>query len=314
MSTASTNVPEGRWRIGSVGDATEPRTVVEHEGALFDLESLLALGGGADRPGGGRTLLALLENWDAWRPVLARTAGAVAGAVPLDPVGLSWLPPVVFPRKLICVGTNYRDHLEEMGLDSGVKRPRPFAFIKPASTSLIGAGQPIVLPDIAEWIDWEVELALVIGRRVRHVRGRDAVDAVAGYCVVNDVSARDWIADQVPGVGMDWILHKGFDSFTPAGPLVTPAEFVADPGQLAMELAVNGVVKQDSSTSQMIFGVGEIVEHLASVMTLEPGDMIATGSPAGVGFGREPKEKLQAGDDVRARIAGLGELWSTVIS
>ena len=156
-------------------------------------------------------------------------------------------------------------------------------------------------------VDWDAELAVVIGRRVRGVRGAAAVAAVAGYSVLNDVSARDWIADR-PSLGIDWIMQKAFDGFAPMGPFITPAAFVPDPQALAMQLTVNGQVMQDSSTSRMVFGVREIVEHLAGIMTLEPGDIIATGTPAGVGHGRKPQLFLKPGDDVAVTIEGLGRL------
>ncbi len=212
------------------------------------------------------------------------------------------------PRKVICVGANYRDHLLEMG-QTNPQFENPFAFVKPTNT-LLGHRQVLTLPSLAKKVDWEGELGVVIGRRVRNARGNDAMAAVAGYCPFNDISARDWIDRQVPGVGMDWILHKSFDGFGPVGPLITPAELVADPQNLAIQLAVNGVMKQDSSTAQMIFGVKEIIEHLSSVMTLEPGDIISTGSPAGVGHSRQ--EYLQAGDVISLQITGLGELVTPV--
>jgi 2-keto-4-pentenoate hydratase/2-oxohepta-3-ene-1,7-dioic acid hydratase in catechol pathway len=141
---------------------------------------------------------------------------------------------------------------------------------------------------------------------MRFARGAEAIAGIAGYTMLNDVSNRDGMDDWQPIVGMDWLLHKGYDGFGPAGPLITPARFVADPQQLAIELTVNGVVKQSSNTSKMIFGILAIVEHLTSVLTLEPGDMIATGSPAGVGYGRSPRERLRPGDEVVVSIEGLG--------
>jgi 2,4-diketo-3-deoxy-L-fuconate hydrolase len=299
------------WRIGSIGDPRDPVTVLEADDRLVRLDSVLEPG---SVPGDGdRSVRALLEDWETWHPRLAAAANQAGGAEALDRDQVEWLPPVCFPRKLIICGANYRQHVAEMGDDPDAIKS-PFTLQKPASTSPIGAGRPIVLPELAEWVDWEGELGVVIGRRARHVAAADALGVVAGFLPVNDVSARDWVDKQVPGVGMNWTLHKGFDGFTPAGPLLTPAEFVDDPQDLRIVLTVNGVVKQDASTAEMIFPVTELIAHLSSVMTLEPGDMLLTGSPSGSGFARSPRERLQAGDVVAVKIDGLGELLNPVVA
>jgi 2,4-diketo-3-deoxy-L-fuconate hydrolase len=299
------------WRFGSVGNVTAPRTVLERHGALFDLDTVLCAAG-LD-PAGDTSVCAIVEDWAAWEPRLAQLATTSDEAPRLDPQALSWLPPVVYPRKIVICGANYRAHVTEMGGDPDAL-DHPFTLLKPATTSPIGHRQPIVIPHQVTWIDWEGELGVVIGRRVRRVALADALTAVAGYCPVNDVSARDWMDAQVPGVGMDWTLHKGFDGFTPAGPLITPAQFVSDPQRLMMKLTVNGVTKQETSTSDMIFGVAQLITHLSSVMTLEPGDMLLTGSPSGVGFGRTPPEHLEPGDEVVLSIDGVGTLVNPVIA
>jgi 2-keto-4-pentenoate hydratase/2-oxohepta-3-ene-1,7-dioic acid hydratase in catechol pathway len=297
------------WRIGSIGDARDPVTVLEAGDRLVRLDSLLGTEA-SPRPG-ELTVRALLDSWDDWRPRLADAASRAAQTVALNPDEVEWLPPVCFPRKLIICGANYRQHVAEMGDDPDAIK-LPFTLLKPASTSPIGAGQAIELPEQAEWVDWEGELGVLIGRRTRHVSAQDALGAVAGFLPVNDVSARDWVDQQVPGVGMDWTLHKGFDGFTPAGPLLTPAEFVPNPQDLRIVLTVNGTVKQDASTSEMVFPVAELIAHLSSVMTLEPGDMLLTGSPSGSGFARNPRERLEDGDVVAVSIEGLGELVNPV--
>jgi 2-keto-4-pentenoate hydratase/2-oxohepta-3-ene-1,7-dioic acid hydratase in catechol pathway len=297
------------WRIGSVGDIGAPSTVYEREGQLFELDALISATGmpaGADT-----TVRGILNDWPVWQPRLSALATGADEAPALDRAALNWLPPVVYPRKIVICGANYRAHVLEMGADPDAL-DHPFTLLKPATTSLVGHRQPIVVPKQVTWIDWEGELGVVIGRRVRHLALDDALTAVAGYCPVNDVSARDWVDAQVPGVGMDWTLHKGFDGFTPAGPLITPAEFVDDPQQLDIELTVNGVTKQATSTSDMIFGVARLIAYLTSVMTLEPGDMLLTGSPAGVGFGRTPRERLMPGDEVVVSVSGVGTLSNPV--
>jgi len=302
------------WRIGSVGEPGSPATVLELGGGeLLPLDDLLRASG--EQPPADTRVLTLLEAWETWEPRLhaLAAAGLPAGCRPLDRAALTWLPPVCLPRKVVVCGTNYREHVLEMGGDPD-QIAEPFTVLKPASTSPLGAGRPIVLPQQAQWVDWEGELGVVIGRRARHVDVGDALSAVAGYCPVNDVSARDRVHSPRPEVGMDWTFHKGFDGFTPAGPLITPARFVPDPQRLTIELTVNGAVKQRASTSEMIFGVAQLVAYLSSTMTLEPGDLLLTGSPSGSGFARSPRERLEPGDEVRVAIERLGELVNPVVA
>ncbi|MEM7345070.1 MAG: fumarylacetoacetate hydrolase family protein, partial [Chloroflexota bacterium] len=175
------------------------------------------------------------------------------------------------------------------------------------TTTLVGSEVEVQIPTQSTMVDWEAELAIVIGQRCRQVRGEAALAAVAGYSIINDLSARDWIAS-APPVGIDWIMQKAFDGFCPMGPFITPAEFVTDPDNLQLSLTVNGVLKQDSNTANLVFSVQQMVEHLASIMTLEPGDVIATGTPAGVGYSRKPQEFLKPGDEMIVEIEGLGQL------
>jgi 2,4-didehydro-3-deoxy-L-rhamnonate hydrolase len=299
--------PTTPWRLGTVCGDTASRTVLEIDGGLYELDGLLA-GAGVRAPTPGTAMRELLGAWGAWRPILAAVAQA-PDAEPLAADDLEWLPPVPNPSKIICAGANYGDHLAEMG-DEATRTERPFAFIKPSNT-LLGHRRELVLPPMARKVDWEGELSLVIGRVAKNVRGEQAIAAIAGYCPFNDVSARDWIDKPVLAVGMDWIVHKSFDGFAPTGPLITPAEFVGDPQRLQIRLSVNGVVKQDASTSHMLWGVRELVEYLSTVMTLLPGDLISTGSPSGVGHGRG--EYLAPGDAIALSISGLGPPLETPI-
>lgn len=302
MSTEPTIDPPELWRIGSIGDVRAPTTVVQRSGRLVALHTLL----GSPAP----TVLEILQDWTQWESRLD-ALDLDSAEKDLDADEVSWLPPVVYPRKLIICGANYRAHLAEMGVDPDVFT-RPYTVLKPASTSLIGHRDAIVIPEQLEWPDWEGELGVVIGRRTRRCRPADALSAVAGYLPVNDVSARDWMGSSLPVVGQDWVLGKGFDTFTPAGPLITPARFVPDPQSLRLTLSVNGTLKQDTMTSDMLFSVAELITHLSSILTLEPGDMLLTGSPSGVGFGRDPRERLEPGDVVRVEVSGLGTLESDV--
>jgi 2-keto-4-pentenoate hydratase/2-oxohepta-3-ene-1,7-dioic acid hydratase in catechol pathway len=221
------------------------------------------------------------------------------GADRLPPVGLS----IERPGKIICVGLNYRDHAEETGADL----PKaPLLFAKWANT-LIGPGDPIVIPPEVHEADYEAELGVVIGRTTSRVSEAEALDAVRGYICVNDVSARDLQF----GDGQ-WTRGKSVDTFCPVGPELVPREQVDDPQALGIRCVVNGETLQDSTTANMIFSVAEIISYVSRTVTLEAGDLIATGTPAGVGIARDPKVLLDDGDEVTIEIDGLGRLTNPV--
>jgi 2-keto-4-pentenoate hydratase/2-oxohepta-3-ene-1,7-dioic acid hydratase in catechol pathway len=207
------------------------------------------------------------------------------------------------PGKLVCVGLNYLDHAQETGQEV----PRaPLLFAKWPNT-LIGNGDAIVLPDEAAEVDYEAELGVVIATAAKHVTEARALDHVEGYICLNDVSARDLqFADG------QWTRGKSPDTFCPVGPRLVPREEIPDPQQLAIRCILNGQTMQDSSTAQMIFSVAEIIAYVSRVITLEPGDLIATGTPAGVGVFRDPKVLLKDGDEVSVEIDGLGTLTNPV--
>jgi 2-keto-4-pentenoate hydratase/2-oxohepta-3-ene-1,7-dioic acid hydratase in catechol pathway len=259
----------------------------------------------------GRSLIALLDDWDTLASELRH----------LDPAGLPVVPdarltaPIRYPRKIVCAGANYFAHLAEMGVQRPDLVGEPYFFLKPPTTTVVGPGDAIVLPDRpGRRIDWEAELGVVIGRNARNLDIAQVADHIAGYVVLNDVSARDRLGrtDAVaPQFGFDWASAKSEDTFCPMGPGVTPAWFVRDPQDLRIHLSVNGVMKQDSSTADMMNSVFAVVGAASRVMTLEPGDVIATGSPAGVGAPRG--EFLQPGDEVVVEIDGLGRLRNPVV-
>ena len=207
------------------------------------------------------------------------------------------------PGKIVCVGLNYRDHAEE----GGQALPKaPLLFAKWPNT-LIGHGEAIVIPPETTEVDYEAELGVVIGTTARRVSEANALDHVAGYICVNDVSARDLQF----GDGQ-WTRGKSPDTFCPVGPRLVPREEVDDPQQLGIRCILNGETMQDSSTSQMIFSVAEVIAYASRTITLEPGDLIATGTPAGVGVFRDPKVLLKDGDEVSIEIDGLGTLTNPV--
>lgn len=212
--------------------------------------------------------------------------------------------PIAVPSKIICVGLNYRDHAEE----SGMALPeRPLLFSK-WPNSLIGPGDAIRLPSISNEVDYEAELGVVIGERAARVAVADALGHVAGYVCANDVSARD-----VQFLDGQWARGKSLDTFCPVGPLV-PASEVADPQKLRIRAILNGETLQDSNTDQMIFPVAEIVSFISQAITLEPGDLILTGTPRGVGFARKPPIFLRDGDEITIQIDGVGSLTNPVRS
>jgi 2-keto-4-pentenoate hydratase/2-oxohepta-3-ene-1,7-dioic acid hydratase in catechol pathway len=274
-------------------------------------------------------LLGLFDRWTEYEPrILAfcrsLSTAPMAGAIALSDLELR-LP--LRPRQIICIGANYRHHVIEMmthhevGSEPGVspaqRRERatrlmdhraahgqPYAFVKPASC-LLAPGKHLVLPPDSSQVDWELELAVVIGRPCFRVSRENALQHVAGYAVANDISARDRLNRRdIPGIGLDFISGKGAPGFFPLGPFVVPAALIEDPQDLMLELRLNGEPMQRESTADMIFPVASLIEFVSTHMSLLPGDVISTGSPAGNGtqYGRF----LQPGDVVEGRIEGLG--------
>jgi 2-keto-4-pentenoate hydratase/2-oxohepta-3-ene-1,7-dioic acid hydratase in catechol pathway len=211
--------------------------------------------------------------------------------------------PIDRPDKIVCVGLNYRDHAEEQGTELP---GAPLLFAKWPNT-LIGPGEPIVIPRASKRVDYEAELGVVIGSRVRGVSKENALEAVRGYLCLNDVSARD-----LQFSDGQWTRGKSPDTFCPIGPRLVPSEEVGDPQALAIRCVLNGQVMQDSTTANMIFTVAEIIAYASATMTFEPGDLIATGTPAGVGVFRDPPVLLQDGDEVTIEIERLGALTNPV--
>ncbi|GAA1220988.1 fumarylacetoacetate hydrolase family protein [Kitasatospora nipponensis] len=236
----------------------------------------------------------------------ARRALAAGTLVELDPVGLRVGPPLARPGKVVCIGLNYRDHAEETG--AAIPR-RPVVFLKDPAT-VVGPYDPVLIPRGSARTDWEVELAVVIGRRARYLDSpRDAAGVIAGYAISNDVSEREFQLEY----SSQWDLGKSCETFNPLGPWLVPAEEVADPQALALGLAVNGEVRQAGHTKHMIFAVDHLVWYLSRHMVLNPGDVINTGTPAGVALGLPGTPYLRAGDTVELSIDGLGTQRQTFI-
>jgi 2-keto-4-pentenoate hydratase/2-oxohepta-3-ene-1,7-dioic acid hydratase in catechol pathway len=223
--------------------------------------------------------------------------------LPLRDVKL--LAPIPRPRKLICVGLNYLDHARE----TGAQIPSVPTIFNKFATAVIGPGDNIVLPRVSKAPDYEAEFAFVIGRGGRHISRESWHEHVFGYTIVNDVSARDY-----QRATSQWLMGKTFDTFAPMGPWIVTADEIEDPHNLDIRLEVNGERLQDSNTRELIFKVPELIAFLSSVFTLEPGDIISTGTPSGVGFARNPPRYLRSGDEVVVKIPAIGELRNPVVA
>ncbi len=254
----------------------------------------------------------LLQNWDESSAAMTNIAARAAdhSSRPLDDVRL--LAPVLYPPVIFNAASNYVEHQKEMSGGESLNKAdtHPYFFLKSGPHCIIGTNAEIRLPAVSEFIDWEAELAVIIGRPARNVSAKDALDYVAGYTIFNDLSARD----QRPKgrrFNVHWFAHKNFDGSAPTGPWMTPASEVPDPHDIDVKLWVNSSLKQDSNTRYMFFNINEQIEYLSARMTLRPGDMIATGTPSGVGapYGG----RLAAGDTVTIELSGLGRLVNPVV-
>jgi 2-keto-4-pentenoate hydratase/2-oxohepta-3-ene-1,7-dioic acid hydratase in catechol pathway len=293
-----------------------PRSGVVVEEEVFDVAGLT-------NRSSYTTMLDILNDWQAAKALLDMAVekvkeGKLRG-IPLGQARL--LAPVLYPSAIFCAGANYVDHMREMAaIQKIVPEPdprsmglKPWHFIK-ASRTVVGTQSTIPLPAYSKMVDWEAELAVVIGRPAKEVPADKALDYVAGYTIANDLSARDCATR--PGVSLtspfkyDWVSQKNFDGACPVGPWVVLAKEIVNPQNLGVKLWVNDVLKQDSHTSKMIFSVADQIAHLSTRITLHPGDLILTGTPSGVGLARQ--EFLKSGDVVRVWIEGIGTLSNTL--
>lgn len=289
-------MPAAQYALATVEHQGRTHACIERDGRFLPL----AQSGLPD------TLVGLFGRWAELAPALERAAAsAPAGGWSASEVRV--LTPLQYPGKVLCAGANYYDHLKEMGVqDLRKEAQRLFFFFKPPRNALVGPGKTVRYPARTKMFDWEIELAAVIGRRARDLALENALDCVAGYSVAIDLSARD--LNQAPDTfyKLDWVAGKAQDTCCPLGPRIVPAALVGNPHDLALELTVNGETKQSARTSGMIFDLREQLALLSSIMTLDPGDVLLTGTPAGVGF---PKRTfLQPGDRIAATIERIGTL------
>jgi 2,4-diketo-3-deoxy-L-fuconate hydrolase len=303
------------FALGSYRSESGVRPVLVTERGQFDLQDLArrdnrprlaaALQGG---------LQAVMESW----PELETEVTALARRAQTEPEGLSptaeetrFAAPFR-PARIFAAASNYVEHANEMGTAlAGKADSAPYIFIK-ASSSVIGPGESIVLPPMTERVDWEVELAAVIGHGGRNIPVARALEHIAGFTVFNDVSARDLTRRNDFPFKFDWFQGKSFDTFGPLGPWIVPAAVIGDPQNLRLTLTLNDKVMQDDTSGAMIFNIAEQISYLSSILTLSPGDVIATGTPNGVGLGHGVF--LKAGDTVSARIEKIGALTNPVIA
>lgn len=274
-----------------------PRVAARRGDELVDLNFV-----DASLPPTMSSLFAMSEDW------LSRAKQAVADGESVPPHDITKIVSPIYPaKKIICIGLNYADHAAE----SGAEIPSEPVVFNKFPTALCGNGDPILLPAESTQVDYEAELVAVVGRGGRRIAEKNALQHIAGYCCGHDVSARDW---QKGTPGGQWLLGKTFDNFAPLGTDLVTADEIGDPHNLRIQLRLNGETMQDSSTSQLIFSVPQLVAHVSKVCTLEPGDLIFTGTPPGVGAARKPPVFLKDGDQVEVEIENIGVLSNPVVA
>ena len=284
-------------RLATIATPNGPRAAVYQDNSYIDLHATDAELPASVRGvlAGGRKYLNAIADLEE-QPKAAR--------YPADAVKL--LPPIPDPPKIVCVGLNYRDHAEE----SGASIPKEPVLFSKFTTALTSHEEAIVLPPVSNEVDYEAELVIVIGQRGRWLSEQAALEHIAGYTIGHDVSARDW---QLKKDGKQWLAGKTFDTFAPLGPVFVTKDEIGDPQNLDITLRLNGTTMQDSNTGRMIFSVGQIVSYLSQIVTIEPGDLIFTGTPSGVGFTRKPPVFLKGGDVVEVEIERIGVLRNFVV-
>jgi 2-keto-4-pentenoate hydratase/2-oxohepta-3-ene-1,7-dioic acid hydratase in catechol pathway len=312
---------EDSYRLATYLDSADrPRAGMVVDDRIFDIAD--TLDGVAKPSGETASVLGILRRWFEFHPLLRQMAAEVrGGAVRAEPLSLSATrlqAPVLYPGNVFCAGANYRDHVAEMAEalnlpvesdphESGLK---PWHFIKASAACVAAPGSRLTLPKYSKCVDWEAEIAIVIGRECRDVSVERAFDYVAGLSIVNDLSARDHVRRKGVSVEspfhFDWVGQKSFDGALPFGPWICPLDDIRDPGNLRIRLWVNGELMQDSSSKNMIFSMAEQISHLSTRLTLRPGDIIATGTPAGCGVVRG--RYLRDGDRVSVWVEDIGEL------
>lgn len=298
--------PAGTWALATVATDAGPLPCLEVDGALYDLAASMARVGWTAGVAG----LALFQDWSRAEEALAMAAKQVSAADIVDG-SLPRMSPILYPGKVLCAGANYYNHMAEMGFPVADKSTqRLFFFFKPPRNAVVGEGPTVHMPLDTQAFDWEVELALVIGKPCRAVSVEEALDHIAGFTVAVDFCARDLNKAPEQFYKLDWVAGKAQESCCPLGPRFVPASAFADPQAIRLGLRVNGEIKQDDITGDMIFSIAEQLSTLSRIMTLDPGDVVLTGTPAGVGAAKQTF--LSVGDRVEAWVEGVGTLTTTI--
>lgn len=301
-----TSSPIHSWALATVAGETGPVACLETNDGLYRLEPSLARAGRA----GVNRVIDLFDDWDAARGVI-EAAVATLDAADLMPADATRLSPLLYPGKVLCAGANYYRHMAEMGFPVDSKdSQRLFFFFKPSRNAVVGEGPVVHMPLDTKAFDWEVELAIVIGKTARNVTSEQAMSHIAGYTVGVDFCARDLNKAPEQFYKLDWVAGKAQESCCPLGPRFVPADALPDAQDTRLRLSVNDVAKQDDTTADMIFTIAEQIATASKIMTLDPGDVLLTGTPAGVGAAKQTF--LSIGDRVEASIEGIGTLINTI--
>jgi len=333
------------WRLATVEFRGRVFPAFEVEGILLDLaiayQAIKQINGRRDffKPAHAPTMLDVLEDWDLFEPAIDEMADHYAGQIRANNTPpfaytsdeVRFCAPILYPNKILNAGANYYDHSLEMGAAAPDRdKHEPYFFYKGSRHTVIGNGDTIRLTPRSKYIDWEAELAVVIGRQAKNVSVGEAMNYVAGYTCYNDVSARDRMIRHNETFDYDWFANKGNDTFAPMGRFITPAKFVAEPHKITVRCWLSGELMQEYSTSNMVFTIPELVANASSITTLSPGDVIATGTGAGVGMAKGVTVKhgeihkvfehmyaggsrlLRPGDEIAIEIEGVGRLENSV--
>ena len=296
------------FALATVEHAAKPVACLEIEGRYHPLARLAAVAGMQDSPA---SIASLFNDWEESRRQLHGLATHASAETALPAGEVRVLAPLQYPGKILCAGANYFDHLAEMGMPGAKKADqRLFFFMKPPRNAIVGPGATVHMPIATQAFDWEVELAVVIGKTARNASAETALSHVAAYTVAIDFSARDHNRAPETFYKLDWVAGKANDTCCPIGPRLVLADAIANPQDIGLKLSVNGQSKQDGRSTDMIFTIAEQIATASRIMTLDPGDLLLTGTPAGVGA---PKQTfLKVGDQVDAEIEGIGRLSVTI--
>lgn len=303
------------FSLATVAFQDKPEPIIETAGQYWRIADVAP---NLMKKSPARGLLTIFDNWDSAEPLLVECAAGLANGtldvkpLQIDASGPEFLTPLQYPNKVICIGANYYDHVHNDAGWTDFRKENAVVpiFLKPPTTSLVGPGKTLLYPAHSHKVDWEIELAVIVGKRARKVPEARALELIAGYTIGIDMSARDWQFHPKNVLNSDLFGGKCFDGACPLGPKIVPARFL-DGADLPLRLSINGEIKQNSNTKEMVWNIAEQLSAISTHITLEPGDVILTGTPAGVGL--KTGKFLQIGDKIDAEIEGIGRLSVEVV-